>query len=122
MLSARVKVDAKLKSIAKEIAEGVDDGIKELALKGTKKAIEIAPKKTYSMVDAVGYIYRGDSATIFAKTPTGQTRPYHMYMHGLAGYDTSAQKFSGEPKFMFKTAEYLADIAEQTINIQLKEI
>lgn len=100
----------------------------DAAHEGAEYARLIAPKDTRALHNAIGTGEGGFA--IVSRLPKAQKnrsgalraipRPYHAFMHGIGGYDTSAQIRSGEPRYMFKTFEMISKKYPDDLSNSLK--
>lgn len=87
------------------------------AEEGKRFAASIAPRKTGQLINNIAVASRrGKGFALISRMPKGQNRaiprPYHYFMHGIRAdgfpyYDTRNNIRTGDPRFMFTTAEYL---------------
>ncbi|WP_298752997.1 hypothetical protein [uncultured Arcobacter sp.] len=79
------------------------------AMIGASIAASIAPRKSGSLIAAIGYGQeRNKTWSVISRQPKNQrNRPYHMWMHGLDGKNIAHMIKTGEAKYMFKMYDTL---------------
>lgn len=83
----------------------------DAAERGKEKAVQLAPKDTKDLINAIGVAEsRGKGFSVVSRVPKGQNkrkRKYHMFMHGLEGYNTGNMIRTGDPRYMFTMYQWL---------------
>lgn len=78
---------------------------------GARYAAGLAPRDSNALYQAIGVnTVKGKGFSVVSRTPKnrdGRYRPYHLWMHDMGKYSTSWMIKSGNPKYMFVTAEKL---------------
>lgn len=98
----------------------------EQAIEGKMFARNIAPYLSGALFNAIdiGTANRGTSYAIVSKVPKnkdGRYRPYQAWMHGIGKYNTAHKIKSGDPHYMFITANMLKEKYPKKIVNELRK-
>jgi len=108
-------VKNKLVKVMKNIPTESQKTIKKACIAGRALAKALAPKQTGALIRAITFRTGGKTKNAFGYVESnmpgpprkGNTTPYHRMMHGIDKPDISHRIKTGDPKYMFKTTEFL---------------